>query len=71
MGHLEDNSDYFACTLYNVYRASDLTFPGEYELEDAKSFSRRLLEKTVSMEPDRDTDYISQSFKKMVTEPCM
>ncbi|KAL8087947.1 hypothetical protein AgCh_037912 [Apium graveolens] len=66
MDHLEDNSDYFASTLYNIYRASELTFPGEHELEDVKSFSRRLLEKTVSVEPDRDTDYVSQSFKKMV-----
>lgn len=66
MDHLEDNSDYFASTLYNIYRASDLTFAGEYELEYAKSFSRRLLEKTVSVEHDRDTDYISQSFKEMV-----
>ncbi|KAL8087952.1 hypothetical protein AgCh_037916 [Apium graveolens] len=66
MDHLEDNNDYFASTLHNIYRASDLPFPGEYELEDAKSFSRRLLEKTVSVEADRDTDYVSQSFKKMV-----
>lgn len=71
MDHLEENSDYFASTLYNIYRASDLTFPGETELDDAKSFSRRLLERIVSVEYDRYGDNISQSFKQMVTQPSM
>ncbi|WOH12037.1 hypothetical protein DCAR_0831534 [Daucus carota subsp. sativus] len=66
MDHLEENSDYFASTLYNIYRASDLTFPGETELDDAKSFSRRLLERIVSVEYDRYGDNISQSFKQMI-----
>ncbi|GLT82993.1 hypothetical protein SLE2022_013080 [Rubroshorea leprosula] len=35
--------------MLNVHRATDLMFLGEYELEEARSFSRKLLEKYVSM----------------------
>ncbi|XP_022715921.1 (E,E)-geranyllinalool synthase-like [Durio zibethinus] len=43
--HIEENYEYLSSTMLNVYRATDLTFPGEYELEEARSFSRKVLEK--------------------------
>ena len=35
--------------LFNVYRATDLAFLGEVELQEARTFSRNLLEKSISM----------------------
>jgi geranyllinalool synthase len=34
--------------MLNVYRASDLTFSGEYDIQEARLFSKKLLEKTTS-----------------------
>ena len=45
----ENNYEYFADVMLNVYRATDLAFAGEYELQDARSFSRKLLEKSISL----------------------
>lgn len=46
---IESNHEYFSSVILNVYRATDLMFPGDHELEEARSFSRKLLEKTTSM----------------------
>ncbi|PON90199.1 Squalene/phytoene synthase [Trema orientale] len=35
--------------LEQVYKATDLAFPGEHDLEETRSFSRKLLEKSVSL----------------------
>ncbi|XVF04181.1 hypothetical protein REPUB_Repub05bG0059900 [Reevesia pubescens] len=48
--HIEDNYEYFSSTMLNVYRATDLKFPGEYELEEARLFSRKVLEKVTLTE---------------------
>nr|GMC88189.1 (E,E)-geranyllinalool synthase [Ipomoea batatas] len=53
VGHLEENHEYFTSVLYNVYRATDLMFLGENELEEARSFSRKLLQKSLAL---RDGD---------------
>ncbi|XVF25854.1 hypothetical protein REPUB_Repub13aG0249900 [Reevesia pubescens] len=45
--HIEKNHEIFSSVMLNVYRATDLMFPGEYELEEARSFSRKILEKIV------------------------
>lgn len=47
--HMEEDSEHFSSAMYNVYRATDLTFSGEYELQEARSFARNLLEKTLSL----------------------
>ncbi|XP_061977401.1 (E,E)-geranyllinalool synthase [Populus nigra] len=46
---IESSHEYFSSAILNVYRATDLMFPGDHELEEARSFSRKLLEKTTSM----------------------
>ena len=46
---IESSHEYFSSAILNVYRATDLMFPGDHELEEARSFSRKLLEKTISM----------------------
>ncbi|XP_059595850.1 (E,E)-geranyllinalool synthase-like isoform X1 [Vitis vinifera] len=47
--HMEEDCEYFSSVMYNVYRATDLTFSGEYELQEARSFARKLLDKTLSL----------------------
>ncbi|KAI4296667.1 hypothetical protein L6164_036608 [Bauhinia variegata] len=44
--HVEKDYECFTLAILNIYRASNLMFYGEYELEEARSFSRILLEKT-------------------------
>ena len=45
--------------MLNVYRATDLMFSGEYELQEARSFSKKLLDKTVSAGTRDQTHFIS------------
>ncbi|XP_022777367.1 (E,E)-geranyllinalool synthase-like [Durio zibethinus] len=61
LDHIEKNHEYFSSVLLNVYRATDLMFPGEYELEEARSFSRRILEKAVP-KGTGDDDHFTKSF---------
>ncbi|XP_059284899.1 S-linalool synthase-like [Lycium ferocissimum] len=41
--YIEKNQEQFAYAMYNVYRATDLMFNGESEMEEARSFSRNFL----------------------------
>ncbi|XP_059283880.1 (E,E)-geranyllinalool synthase [Lycium ferocissimum] len=41
--YMEKNQEQFAYVMYNVYRATDLMFNGESEMEEARSFSRNFL----------------------------
>ena len=53
--------------MLNVYRATDLMFPGEYELEEARSFSRKVLEKVVPKEIGDDDHFTkSSNLQRMV-----
>lgn len=45
MVNIEQNYEHLMSLMYNVYRATDVLFPGEYELEAARSTSNKLLEK--------------------------
>ncbi|KAI3829311.1 hypothetical protein L1987_03431 [Smallanthus sonchifolius] len=45
LNHLEDNYGQFTSLLYSVYKATDLMFFGETEVDDARSFSRKMLQK--------------------------
>lgn len=63
--HLEENHEYFTSVLYNVYRATDLMFPGENELEEARSFSRKLLQKSLALRDNSD-DNLSSVFPELL-----
>ncbi|KAF7115938.1 hypothetical protein RHSIM_RhsimUnG0042800 [Rhododendron simsii] len=52
--HVESNFEYFIGALYNVYRAAELMFSGEYEAEEAKLFSKKLLEKSLKLKSVKD-----------------
>ncbi|KAI3742936.1 hypothetical protein L1987_60635 [Smallanthus sonchifolius] len=43
--HLENNFGHFTSLLYTVYKATDLMFIGEKEVDEARSFSRKMLQK--------------------------
>ncbi|KAM7530691.1 hypothetical protein LguiB_034101 [Lonicera macranthoides] len=45
MVNIEQSYEHFISLMYNVYRATDVLFPGENELEEARSISKKLLEK--------------------------
>ncbi|CAA0306496.1 unnamed protein product [Arabidopsis thaliana] len=47
--HLERNIDCFLLVILSVYRATDLMFPGEHDLEEAREYTRNLLEKSRSI----------------------
>ncbi|KAK9152640.1 hypothetical protein Sjap_000120 [Stephania japonica] len=46
--HIEENNEYFASAMFNVHRATDLMFLEEKMVGEARSFSRKELEKTMS-----------------------
>ncbi|EXB82821.1 (E,E)-geranyllinalool synthase [Morus notabilis] len=46
---IEKNFEYFSGVLLNVYRATDLMFPTEFELPEARTFARKLIEKSNSL----------------------
>ncbi|OMO76497.1 hypothetical protein CCACVL1_15623 [Corchorus capsularis] len=66
--HIEKNYEYFSSVMLNVYKATDLMFPEEYELEEARSFSRKLLEKVVSKESGDVVDHFTKfsSLQRMI-----
>ncbi|XP_059440431.1 S-linalool synthase-like [Corylus avellana] len=45
---IENNHEYFSSAMLNVYRASYLTFSGEYDIQEARLFAKKLLEKPTS-----------------------
>ncbi|KAB2029538.1 hypothetical protein ES319_D05G171000v1 [Gossypium barbadense] len=59
---IEENQGYFTISMLNVYRATDLMFPGENEVEEARSFSRKVLEKIAL----KDSSLASTGLNKMV-----
>ncbi|XP_021294504.1 (E,E)-geranyllinalool synthase [Herrania umbratica] len=67
LDHIGKNYEYFSSVMLNVYRATDLMFPGEYELEEARSFSRKVLEKVAS-KGNKDDDHFTKSLnlQKMI-----
>ncbi|KAK6283746.1 hypothetical protein POUND7_002698 [Theobroma cacao] len=64
---IEKDYEYFSSAMLNVYRATDFMFPGEYELEEARSFSRKVLEK-VFFKGTRDNkdNFRSTNLEKMM-----
>ena len=52
--------------MFNVYRATDLMFSGEYELKEARGFARKLLEKNLKMTSEEDGVVWMPNFKEAV-----
>ncbi|XAR66427.1 Alpha-farnesene synthase [Bertholletia excelsa] len=64
--HMERNYEYYTSILYNVYRATDVIFSGEDELEEARSFSKKLLEKSLKLTSINDNMVIFANFHKII-----
>ncbi|XP_059660928.1 (E,E)-geranyllinalool synthase-like [Cornus florida] len=66
VSHIEENFEVFTSAMYNVYRATDLMFSGEYELEEARSFSRKLLEKSLTLKNINDNIVMLTNFQRLI-----
>ncbi|KAK7362897.1 hypothetical protein VNO77_05022 [Canavalia gladiata] len=62
---VEKEPELFSTTMLYMYRASNLNFCGEYELEEAKSFSKHLLQKNSLTKNDEPRMKLSR-FQQMV-----
>ncbi|CAA0817906.1 (E-E)-geranyllinalool synthase [Striga hermonthica] len=63
MARIEHNSERFTCAMYNVYRATDLQFPREAEMEEARIIARKLLENISTTNPSL---YCSKGLQNMI-----
>ncbi|KAK3015532.1 hypothetical protein RJ639_006663 [Escallonia herrerae] len=68
LDHLEQNCEHFRSLIYNVYRATDVIFAGEYELEEARMFSKKLLEKTMKSRMAYDNFVTLPSFRGVIEQ---
>ena len=66
MDYMEQNCEHLTSVLYAIYRATDLRFVGEHEMNEARSFSRKLLEKPRALKSKGDDFVLSQSIHKVV-----
>ncbi|KAG8385582.1 hypothetical protein BUALT_Bualt03G0060200 [Buddleja alternifolia] len=63
--YMEENYEEFISAMYSVYRATDLRFPGENELEEARTFAIKLLEKSETINRDHNI-LISKGLQNMI-----
>ncbi|KAF7847693.1 hypothetical protein BT93_L2717 [Corymbia citriodora subsp. variegata] len=63
--HIEKHYEFFSSVLLHIYRASTLMLPDEHQLEKARTFSKRFLEKITSG-GTRDDSIISLSHRRMI-----
>ncbi|KAG8385580.1 hypothetical protein BUALT_Bualt03G0060000 [Buddleja alternifolia] len=65
LAYMEENYEQFISAMYSVYRATDLRFPGENELEEARTFAIKLLEKSKTINRDHNI-LISKGLQNMI-----
>ncbi|KAK4857668.1 hypothetical protein QYF36_004326 [Acer negundo] len=64
---IEHDPEYFSTVMLNVYRATDVMFPDECEVQEARSLARNSLEKIISLGKIRGQDNSSfPSFHRVV-----
>nr|QIQ55998.1 putative terpene synthase 7 [Eremophila drummondii] len=66
VAHMEENSEQFVSTMYSVYRATDLSFPGEDELEQARNFAIKMLQRSVYTRNRDHILFISMELQNMI-----
>ncbi|KAK6917508.1 Terpene synthase, N-terminal domain [Dillenia turbinata] len=64
--HIERSCIDFLSTMYCVYRATDIIFSGEDELEKARSFSRKILERAISLGTGLDNVVVFPNCQRMI-----
>ncbi|KAI3456292.1 hypothetical protein Pfo_012955 [Paulownia fortunei] len=65
LAYMEENSDQFVSAMYSVYRATDLIFPGESILEEARTFAIKMLENSNTRNGDHNF-LISKGLQNMI-----
>lgn len=68
--HMEENYQDFSGAMYAVYRATHLMFVEESELENAKFFSKKLLQKGLASEDLKDSPSVLSDHQKEVIKRC-
>ncbi|KAI3740788.1 hypothetical protein L2E82_31262 [Cichorium intybus] len=69
LDHLENNCAQFTSSLYNVYKATDLMFFGENEVDEARLFSKKMLHKISTMKHIvNDNVVMLPNFSKVIEE---
>lgn len=63
---MEENSEQFISAMFSIYRATDLLFPGEAELEEARAFAFKMLHNSKTKNRDHNF-FISNGFQNLVT----
>ncbi|KAF8413939.1 hypothetical protein HHK36_001935 [Tetracentron sinense] len=66
LAHIEKNYEYFSSAMLNVYRATHLMFTEENELQEARSFSRKLLENVIQLRSTNNNLVISPDFGRVI-----
>ncbi|KAK9131676.1 hypothetical protein Scep_011204 [Stephania cephalantha] len=69
--HIEENNEYFASAMFNVHRATDLMFLEEKMLGEARSFSRKELEKTISSAPAHENNALIRMIEHELKLPWL
>ncbi|XP_070012168.1 (E,E)-geranyllinalool synthase isoform X1 [Nicotiana sylvestris] len=64
--YIEKNQERFTCVMYNVYRATDLMFNGETEMEKVRSFARNFLESSMKVVNNEDNLLLLPSLQKVI-----
>lgn len=62
---MEENREEFISAMYSVYRATDLAFPGEKEMEQARNFALKMLQNIKSRQRDHNL-LITKGLRNMV-----
>ncbi|CAI9270106.1 unnamed protein product [Lactuca saligna] len=69
LDHLENNSRQFTSLLHNVYKATDLMFVEESEVDEARSFSKKVLQRiSATKNIVNDTVVMLPNISKMIEE---
>ena len=66
--YMEENYQDFFGAMYAVYRATHLMFLEEPELENAKTFSKKILQKGLPSEDLNDSPLVLSDHQKEVTK---
>ncbi|GAB4831250.1 hypothetical protein Ancab_005264 [Ancistrocladus abbreviatus] len=66
VAHICNNFQKFSSVLYSIYRATDLMFQGEMELQDARLLSRALLEEYLTLGSTNDDILMWPNLRNMV-----
>lgn len=64
--YIEKNQERFTYVMYNVYRATDLMFKGESEMEEVRSFARYFLERSMKLVNNEGSLLLLPTLQKVI-----